>query len=293
MNGKWGGISRCGGGAVMGSKKLKAVVITGTGKTTPADPEGLDKVRKAVLEKVKESVVTQALNTAGTAMGVEVNAMTGVLPVKNYTMGDGNFLAPKLTGGAITAQYLTKPHACFTCPIACKRTVKVEEGPYGVEEGPGPQYETVCAFGSLMMIDNLAAVLKMGETANRYGLDSISCGATIAFAMECFERGLITSQDLDGGQLRWGNADDVLAMMDKIVKREGFGDVLAEGSRRAAKKIGKNAEDFTAEIKGLEFALYDVRGSHGHGLGFIDRIRLDNVAGHRCNRRLRSQGRRG
>jgi aldehyde:ferredoxin oxidoreductase len=100
-------------------------------------------------------------------------------------------------------------------------------------------------------------------------VDSISCGATIAFATECFEKGLITPGDLEGGQLRWGNPDDVLAVMAKIAKREGFGQVLAEGSRSAAKKIGKNAEDFTVEVKGLEFAMYDVRGSHGHGLGFV------------------------
>jgi len=269
LNGKWGFISRCGGGAVMGSKKLKAVVIRGTGKVTPAMPKEYDNLRRDVLAKVKEGVQAQALNAAGTAMAVEVNAITGVLPVKNFTVGDGNFLAPKLTGGAITAQYLTKPHACLTCPIACKRTVKVAEGPYAIEEGPGPQYETDCAFGSLLVIDNLAAVLKMGEVANRYGMDSISCGGTIAFAMECFEKGLITSKDLDGGQLRWGNPDDVLAVMEKIVKRQGFGDVLAEGSRSAAKKIGSNSEDFTAEIKGLEFAMYDIRGSHGHGLSFM------------------------
>ena len=269
MNGKWGSISRCGGGAVMGSKKLKAVVIRGTGKVAPAVPEAFDGVRKVAVDKLKESVITQALTAAGTAMGVEVNAMTGVLPVKNYTVGEGNYLGPKLSGGAITAQYLTKPHACLTCPIACKRTVKVAEGPYAVEEGPGPQYETVGAFGSLMLIEDLAAVIKMGEMANRYGMDSISCGATIAFAMECFDKGLITSEDLDGNQLRWGNPDDVLAIMDKIAKRQGFGDVLAEGSRSAARKIGKNSEDFTVEVKGLEFALYDVRGSHGHGLGFV------------------------
>jgi len=269
LNGKWGFVSRCGSGAVMGSKKLKAVVIRGTGKVTPAMLEEFENVRKAVLKKAKESVISQALKAAGTAMGVEVNAMTGVLPVKNWTVGDGNFLAPKLTGGAITAQYLTKPHACLTCPIACKRTVKVAEDPYAIEEGPGPQYETVCAFGSLLVIDDLAAVLKMGTMANRYGVDSISCGVTIAFAMECFEKGLISSKDLDGGQLRWGNPDDVLALMGKIAKRQGFGDVLAEGSRSAAKKIGRNAEDYTVEIKGLEFALYDVRGSHGHGLSFM------------------------
>ena len=268
MNTKWGSVSRCGGGAVMGSKKLKAIVISGTGKVTPADPEAFENVRKNALVKVKESVITQALTGAGTAMGVDVNSMTGVLPVKNYTVGDGMWLGPLLGGGALGA-YLIKPHACYTCPIACKRTVKLAEGPYAIEEGPGPQYETIGAFGSLMVIENMAAILKMNEMANRYGMDSISCGATIAFAMECFDKGLITSKDLDGGQLRWGNADDVLAMMEKITYRKGFGNVLAEGSRNASKKIGKNAADYTVEIKGLEFALYDSRGSHGHGLGFM------------------------
>jgi aldehyde:ferredoxin oxidoreductase len=268
MNTKWGSISRCGGGAVMGSKKLKAIVISGTGKVSPAAPEAFESVRKGVLGKVKESVVTQALTANGTAMGIEVNAFTGVLPVKNFTVGDGSWLAPLLGGSTITAQYLTKAHACFTCPIACKRTVKVAEGKYKMEEGPGPQYETVCAFGSMMVIEDLAAIIKMSEMADRYGMDSISCGVTIAFAMECFEKGLISSQDI-GGQLRWGNADDVLAIMNKIAYRKGFGDVLAEGSRSAARKIGKNAADYTVEVKGLEFAMYDIRGSHGHGLGFI------------------------
>jgi aldehyde:ferredoxin oxidoreductase len=125
MNTKWGSISRCGGGAVMGAKKLKAIVISGTGKVSPAAPEAFESVRKGVLAKVKESVVTQALTANGTAMGVEVNAITGVLPVKNYTVGDGMWLGPLLSGTTMTAKYLTKPHACYTCPIACKRTVKV------------------------------------------------------------------------------------------------------------------------------------------------------------------------
>lgn len=269
MNGKWGSISRCGGGAVMGSKKLKAIVIRGTGKVTPAVPEEFEKVRKAILPKVKDGVQSQALRQAGTALGLEQNAVVGTLPVKNFTMGEASQFPGKLGGTVITAQYLTKPHACLTCPIACKRTVKVAEGPYAIEEGPGPQYETVASFGSLLLNDNLAAVIKMGETANRYGVDTISCGVTIAFAMECFEKGLITSKDLDGAQLRWGNADDILAIMEKIAYRRGFGAVLAEGSRNAAKKVGRGAEDYAIQTKGLEFPMYDIRGSHGHGLSFI------------------------
>ena len=269
LNGKWGFISRCGGGAVMGSKKLKAVVIRGTGKVEPASPEEYAKIRKTVLKKIKESVSSQAIAEAGTAVAFEYYANIGILPVKHFTVGDGSLYGPKLCGAAISAQYLTKRHACFTCPIACKRAVKVAEGPYAIEEGPGPQYETIASFGSSLQIDDLAAVLKMSETANRYGVDTISCAGTIAFAMECFEKGIITSKDLDGGQLRWRNPDDVLAMIEKIAKRQGFGDVLAEGSRSAAKKIGKDAESCTAEIKGLEMPQYDPRGAHGHGLSFM------------------------
>jgi aldehyde:ferredoxin oxidoreductase len=272
LNGRWGFIGRCGGGAVMGSKKLKAVVVRGTGKVTPAMPEEFENARKAILKMVKESEATKVLNSYGTAFFIDqdVGLMhLGQTPaVKNWTVGEtSEFL--KIGGMAIAAQYLTKPHACLTCPIACKRTVKVAEGPYAIEEGTGPQYETVASFGSLQMIDNLAAVLKMGTMANRYGVDSISCGATTAFATECFEKGLITSKDLDGGQLRWGNPDDVLAMMEKIAYRRGFGNVLAEGSRSAAKEIGRNAEDYTMEIKGLEFPMYNIRAAHGHGLSFM------------------------
>jgi aldehyde:ferredoxin oxidoreductase len=269
MNGKWGSLSRCGSGAVLGSKKLKAIVIRGTGKITPAMPDEFEKARKMILAKVKDGVQSQALRQAGTALGLEQNAVVGTLPVKNFTSGDASQFPAKIGGTAITQQYLTKPHACLTCPIACKRTVKVAEGPYAIEEGPGPQYETVASLGSLLLIDNLAAIIKMGETANRYGVDTISCGVTIAFAMECFEKGLITSRDLDGGQLRWGNPEDVLTMMEKIAYRRGFGAVLAEGSRNAAKKIGRGAEEYAMQIKGLEFPMYDIRGSHGHGLSFM------------------------
>ncbi|MEE8469881.1 MAG: aldehyde ferredoxin oxidoreductase family protein [Dehalococcoidia bacterium] len=268
MNGKWGSLSRCGGGAVMGSKKLKAVVIRGTGKVEPALPDEYAKVRQTVGDKLKGSVITQALRDFGTDMGMEQHMLSGVLPAKNYTVGDYSAGAVKIGGTMVTQNYLTKAHACFTCPIACKRTVKVADGPYKMEEGPGPQYETAASFGSMLTNDDLASILKMNETANRIGVDSISCGATIGFGMECFEKGLITSKDLDGGQLRWGNAEDILGIMSKIARREGFGDVLAEGSRRAAERIGKNARDFTVEVKGLEFPMGDPRGAHGLGLAY-------------------------
>lgn len=268
INAKWGSLSRCGGGAVMGSKKLKAVVVRGTGKVEPASPAEYAEIHKIVMDKLKASIVTQYLRDTGTNYGAETHAGTGGLPAKNWTEGDNAAMASKIGGTALTEQYLTKPHSCFTCPIGCKRTVKVAEGPYKVEEGPGPQYETAQSFGSLLMNDNLASLCKINETVNRYGLDSISCGVTVAFAMECFEKGLISSKDLGGGQLRWGNADDILAMIGSIAHRKGFGDTLAEGSRRAARKIGKNAQDYAVEIKGLELPIADPRALHGLGLAF-------------------------
>jgi len=149
LNGKWGFIGRCGGGAVMGSKKLKAVVVHGTGEVEAAFPEEFDKIRKTLVKKAKDNIISQSLKGAGTGLGLDVNAITGVLPVKNFTVGDGSAFGSKLGGTVLTAQYLIKPHACFTCPIACKRAVRVAEGPYAIEEGPGPQYETVCALGIL------------------------------------------------------------------------------------------------------------------------------------------------
>ena len=127
----------------------------------------------------------------------------------------------------------------------CKRVVKVEgEGPYDLPEGPGPEYESAAVYGPNLMNTNLPSVLKLNELSNRYGVDSISCGATIAFAMECYEKGLITKDDLDGDELRWGEPEDIMKMFDKIVNRKGFGDLLAEGSRAAAKKIGNGSEKF-------------------------------------------------
>ena len=268
MNGKWGSLSRCGGGAVMGSKKLKAIAVRGSGKSEPASPAELAKVRKIAANKINESVISQALKGYGTDMGIEVHAMTGVLPSKNFTLGENSAMAAKISGSKVTEKYLTKAHACYTCPIACKRTVKVAEGPYKIKEGPGPQYETCAAFGSLVMNDDLAAIIKINEVCNRYGFDTISCGMSIAFAMQCFEKGLITSEDCDGGQLRWGNVDDILAMLNKIAYREGFGNILAEGTKGAAQKIGKKTSDYALEVKGLELPMGDPRGAHGLGLAY-------------------------
>ncbi len=267
-NGKDAFAARTGGGTVMGAKKLKAISVVGTGKVEGAFPDELKALRKETTKKVSENIIAQSLGAMGTIMALDVSGPLGDIPTKNYSLGDPGEMAVKVGGGVMTQRYLTRPEACEACPIGCKRVVKVDEGPYRVEEGPGPEYETATAFGPLLMNDNMPTVLKLSEKVNRYGVDSISCGAAIAYAMECFEKGLISTADLDGDSLRWGNVDDIFAMLDKIVFRKGLGDVLAEGTRAAAKKIGKHSEDFTCEVKGLDSPMHDGRALHGMGLAY-------------------------
>ena len=204
----------------------------------------------------------------GTDSGMIFHASRGDVPSKNWSLGENVALASKIDGAVLSEKYLIRPHGCPACPVACKRVVEVKEGPYKVEEGPGPEFETCASFGSLLMVDDLAGIVKANDLCNRYGLDTISCGATIAFAIDCFENGLIGRADTDGIALKWGDIGAVLEMVGKIAQRDGFGDILAEGSRRAARMIGKNASDYAVEVKGLEFPMHDPRAGHGWGLAY-------------------------
>jgi aldehyde:ferredoxin oxidoreductase len=212
-------------------------------------------------------MVAQSLQTMGTASAIDIGAIMGDVPIRNWRQGEFDG-AGNIGGPAMTADYLTKNHACFSCPIACKRVVKVDDGPYRTKEGPGPEYETCCTFGSYIENDNLEGIIKANELCNRYGLDTISCGATIAFAMECFEKGLLTTADTDGLELTWGNIGAAIALIEKISRRDGFGDLLALGSVQAAAKIGGQASDYVVAVKGLELPAHDPRGFHGMGLEY-------------------------
>ena len=260
---------RCGLGAAMGAKKLKAIVVRGTGKVEPARPAEFTRVRKQVRDKVNEHVVTHALRGFGTDIGMVVDAARGDVPGKNWSWGDNLPVASKIGGEAMAEKYIVKSYACHACPVACKNVVQVKDPPYEVAEGPGPEYQTCASFGTLLMNDNLAGIIKANEACNRHGMDTISCGATIAFAIDCFENGLIDRKDTDGIELRWGDIDAVLQMMEKIARRDGFGDILAEGSRGAAQRLGRNAAAYTVEVKGLELPMHDPRGGgHAQGLAY-------------------------
>jgi aldehyde:ferredoxin oxidoreductase len=267
-NGKRDFAARCGMGALMGSKKLKAIVVTGGGKVPLASPDRFAERRKLITQKAKDNVQIQVLGMMGTSAGVEYGIASGDMPGQNWKIA-GNQAAAKIGGDVLNSPaWLSGTESCRGCMVGCKRVVDIKEGPFKGAAIPGPEYEGLGSLGSLLMIDDLAAVIRMNEMCNDYGIDVISCGSTMAMAMDCLEHGILTTEDLDGIELRWGNHDAAMKMITRIAKREGFGDVLAEGSKRAAEKIGKGAAEYAVEVKGLEVPMHDPRANHGLGLSY-------------------------
>lgn len=259
--------ARCGLGAVMGAKRLKAIVLRGKKKIEIAQKEEFEKLRKRLVDKIKLDPLTSALHKYGTNSGMQLGMQIGDVPTKNFRKALWEEGVGKIDGVAITENILQKTKACFACPIACKRVVKVDKGPYKVD-GPGPEYESAASLGTLLYNDNLAVVAYANELCNRLGMDTISCGSSIAFAMECYEAGILTKKDTDGLELNFGNSEAVITLIKKIAQREGIGDLLAEGVKRAAEKLGKGSEKFALHIKGMEVPMHDPRAYHGLALTY-------------------------
>jgi aldehyde:ferredoxin oxidoreductase len=258
---------RCGVGAVMGSKKLKAVVAHGKMEVPVADEEGIKEQMKFHAPLMKKDIAL-AINNYGTAAGVEYCEEIGNLPVKNWYQGPWPEGAKKISGQAMAKTILVDRYHCGRCVMNCGRTVTVADGPYkGVPIG-GPEYETIGLLGSNLLVDDLPAIAKSNELCNRLGLDTISTGGVIGFAMEAYERGLVKKKDLGGLELTWGNARAVHEMIEMIARRKGFGDVLADGVRRAAEKVGGIAHEFAVHVKGLEPPAHDPRAKMTVAVGF-------------------------
>ncbi|MEW6335089.1 MAG: aldehyde ferredoxin oxidoreductase family protein [Thermodesulfobacteriota bacterium] len=262
-------VGRTGLGAVMGAKRLKAICVRGSGKLDKAEEARFREVQKAAALEIKDSALAGSLRAMGSDANMDLGMINGDVPVKNWTVGEDFALSGALSGPTLTETYLTRAHACSHCPVACKRIVRVEDGPYRIDEGPGPEYETCATFGTMIMNADLAGVIKANELCNRYGMDTISCGSAIAWAMELFEKGTLTAGDTDGLDLTWGNIDAVLALLPRIARREGFGALLAEGSLAAARTIGGDALDAVVHVKGLDLPMHDPRGFHGMGLAYM------------------------
>ena len=251
--------ARCGIGAVMGSKNLKAIAVRGTREVKVARPEELRTLAGTLARLARESTAGKYLKEFGTIGGMDPFHEFGDVPIKNWMQGSWEEGCHRVSGQYMNETILSSRSACKRCPIGCGRVIDVKYGPYNGLTGKGPEYETAAAFGPLCLNDNIAAVAKANDLCNRYGLDTISTGAAVAFALECYEKGLITSNDTDGLDLVWGDADTIVTLVEKIGQREGFGEVLADGTRRAAETIGKGADTFALHVKGLELPMHDPR----------------------------------
>ena len=258
---------RTGLGAVWGAKKLKAIFVRGSGKLEVEHPDRFDDLRSELKELYDGNITTEGLHAFGTASHMDIGIISGDIPMKNWQQSEWDLfdeLGPVEYGEKI----LTGNSTCYACGVACKREAEVKEGVFKFTKGPGPEYETIATFGTMCLNASLESIGKANDICNRYGMDTISCGSTIAFAIECFENGLINEKDTDGLNLTWGNSEAIVAMVEKIGKREGIGAILSEGSAKAAEKIGGNASDFLSTVKGLEAPMHDPRGAHGIGLAY-------------------------
>ena len=259
-------VGRTGLGAVMGSKKLKAIAVSGDKKVEVAKPEEYKKVSKDCLEKLRKNPVTgEGLPTYGTAVLVNIINSVGALPFKNWKTGY-NKDADKISGETMSKEYLIKKKACWGCVIACGRVTKVEKGPYQLTYSEGPEYESIWALGNDTGVMDFGAVIKANHICDELGMDPISLGSTIACAMELNEKGYIKEEELQGIDLKFGNAAALVELVEKTAYKDGFGKYLALGSKRMAEKFG--APDLSMSVKGLEMPAYDPRGIKGIGLNY-------------------------
>jgi aldehyde:ferredoxin oxidoreductase len=258
---------RGGAGAVMGSKNLKAVIIRGDGKIKIADEKEFQEVVKRCQQKIAQHPLTKrdgVFPRIGTMMTVDLTQETGTLPTRNWQENTFEY-ATEINGDAFL-QHKVRPRACFACPIGCSRDMRALLG--GVEYyTEGPDYETIFAFGSNCEIKDTKVIIAADQLCDEYGMDSVSCGSAIGFAMECFEKGLITKKETRGINLSFGNGDALIELIHLIAKREGIGGLLSEGVKIASEKI-QGSSVFAMHVKGLDLPGYDPRGMKGQGLTY-------------------------
>lgn len=259
--------ARCGLGAVMGSKNLKAVAVAGNKEVTLHNQDGLKKSIKDIAENVKTR--TAALREFGTAGAVAASEDLGGLPVQNWGhTGRWKGGAQKITGKTMVSSHGSGNYYCRRCIIGCGINVKINNGKYKGGKQAAPEYETLALLGSNCLIENVEAIIKANDLCNRYGLDTMSTGSVIAFAMEAFERGIISREDTEGIDLEWGNEEAFIETIHRIGENSGIGKVLGQGVRKAVELLGKDTEEFALHVKGLELAAHDPRAYNAGALNF-------------------------
>lgn len=262
--------ARSGFGAVMGSKKLKAIVLKGNKDINVADKDVLLHLTKEYNEGISSAKgLIVGWKTFGTTMGNTYCAQTGDTPIKNWG-GKVNEDFPiemynKLSGMELN-KYRVKPYGCYSCPVQCGSIMKVPE--VGLDETHRPEYETCASFGHLLLNDDLMSLFTINDLCNRAGIDVISTGGTVAFAIDCYENGILSKDDTDGLELTWGNSSAIIELVKKIINREGFGDILADGSKIASEKIKKGCSKYAIHSLGQELGMHSPKALKSLGASY-------------------------
>jgi aldehyde:ferredoxin oxidoreductase len=268
INNRHRAIGRCGLGAVMGAKNLKAVACSGKTQIALADAGLFREVAKKQFDLLNESVLKVGFESFGTNMVSDMVNVRGGYPTRNWQRGVFERIE-EVNGQALTDKVFVKGVSCFACPIACGRGTEIKEGTWRGKSGEGPEYETANTFGAMCDISDLNAITMANYLCNEYGLDTISAGATIAFAMECYEKGILTKAGTGGMELKFGDGNLIVDLIHNIARREGIGDLLAEGTKRVSERLGRGSERFAMHVKGLELPAYDPRAAKITGLGYV------------------------
>jgi aldehyde:ferredoxin oxidoreductase len=268
MNNKHRAVGRCGLGAVMGAKRLKAVACGGKAGIELADKDAFKEIAKKQIELLDESMLKVGFEAFGTNMVSDMVNARGGYPTRNWQQGVFEDIE-EYNSEALTEKVLVKGVNCFACPISCGRGTEIREGQWEGKRGEGPEYETTNTLGAQCGVSDMNAITMANYLCNEYGLDTITAGSTIAFALECYEKGILTKEQTDGLELKFGDGELVVDLIEKIANREGIGNLLAEGSKVMSEKLGQGSEHFAMHVKGLELPAYDPRAAKITGLGYV------------------------
>jgi aldehyde:ferredoxin oxidoreductase len=268
MNNKNRAAGRTGMGAVMGSKRLKAIACGGNRRIPLYDTAAFNRVTQRQREFMDESILKIGFDTFGTNMIADMVNVRGGYPTNNWQNGTFEQIE-NVNAQAMTDQVLVEGVRCFACPVACGRGTEIRQGKWKGAHGEGPEYETADTLGAMCGVDDLNAITMANYRCNEYGLDTISTGATIAFAMECYQKGILTNDQTGGIALKFGDGDLVVELVEMIGRREGIGDLLAEGTQRMSEHLGGGSAHFAMHVKGLELPAYDPRAAKITGLGYV------------------------
>jgi aldehyde:ferredoxin oxidoreductase len=258
--------SRTGMGTVMASKNIKAVAIRGTGVIEVAEPQLFSELVLQLEKEIREHEQYAGRRLMGTTRILMMANRAGFLPTRNYTQGTFEH-AEKVSGERLAEEYNVKTRGCFACTIPCSRVYTVKNGPYRGLHGEGPEYESLGSFTSRIGNSDIELALKANDLCNQLGLDILSTVGCIGWAMELYEKGILSKEETGGLELTWGNPEAVIELIHQIANRDGFGDLLADGSVKAAEKLGKGLE-YTVQVKGMDLIMADPRGLKGFGLGY-------------------------